>query len=302
MVGADAGVLHAQRAAVPTPASAAPSPALVDSIAQLLTLAPVGENVFLVASRGNRLLVDLGRVDIEVRRDSLRARAYRAAVEHRSPVKAGVRLRLRAPWGEEDVFTDSVDSWNGRVVRRLRGSSTLDSAARAKQSVAAVAILGVPAAPPRADSCDRRAPSKGTPLAARGAAVRDSLAQELRNGSQPIYPRLQRKMSLVSSQVAGCFGGARLAVLVSLRASGNEWVREKLALVDTLGRVTALRINDLRFRGHELLHAVDLDGDGVDDLATRAVTERAGATTLLRLDLKAKRLTRFAAGFAWENQ
>jgi hypothetical protein len=38
----------------------------------------------------------------------------------------------------------------------------------------------------------------------------------------------------------------------------------------------------------------------VDDLATRATTERAGATTVLLLDLKGKKLVRFAQGFSWE--
>jgi hypothetical protein len=38
----------------------------------------------------------------------------------------------------------------------------------------------------------------------------------------------------------------------------------------------------------------------VDDLATRATTERAGGTSVLRLDLAKRRAERVAAGFAWE--
>ena len=114
--------------------------------------------------------------------------------------------------------------------------------------------------------------------------------------------RLQKKLAVASSQVAGCFGTGRVALLVSVRAGNVEWVREKLVIVDTLGKATPVRISDYRFRAHELLLAVDANGDGIDDLATKAVTEHAGATTLLALDLKARKASRFAAGFAWEDQ
>ena len=93
-----------------------------------------------------------------------------------------------------------------------------------------------------------------------------------------------------------------MVLVVSLRAGNVEWVQERAVLVDTLGRATALRVTDYRFRAHELLGAFDADGDGVDDLATRATTERAGATTILVFDQKLRRLRRFLAGFAWEEQ
>ncbi|HVT41099.1 MAG TPA: hypothetical protein VHE78_18830 [Gemmatimonadaceae bacterium] len=126
--------------------------------------------------------------------------------------------------------------------------------------------------------------------------------QELRTGPQPPYERLQRKLSFASSQVVGCFGAARVALSVSLKAGNTEWVRERIVLIDTLGKVTSLRVTDYRFRAHELLVAFDADGDGIDDIATRATAERAGATTVLSLDLKTRRLTRLVAGFAWEDQ
>ena len=98
----------------------------------------------------------------------------------------------------------------------------------------------------------------------------------------------------------GCFGVARRALVVSLRAGDAEWVRERMVLVAPNGAVTPLRVSDLRFRAHDLLVAFDADGDGVDDLATRATTERAGGTTVLRVDLGNKRAERLAGGFAWE--
>jgi hypothetical protein len=275
---------------------------LADSLANFITFVPVGESTFLAASRGKRLLMDLGRVDAEVRRDSARAAAYRAAVAARSPVKLGAQFRLRAPWGEEDVVAGAIDSWNGRVVMRLDGSATLDSAAKGKNVLVTAVLRRTTNAAPRPDSCVRTLPAANTPLALRVVALRDSLERELRNGPQPLYPRLQKKLAIASSQVAGCFGTGRVALLVSLRAGNMEWVREKLVLVDTVGKATAVRISDFRFRAHELIHAVDANGDGVDDLATKASTEHAGGTTLLALDLKARKANRLTAGFAWEDQ
>ena len=250
------------------------------------------------------MLVDIGRVDTEVRRDSSRAAAYREAVAKRTSVPIGARFRLHTSWGVEDVTASAVDSWNGRIVLRLAGSPRLDSAANGKATVIATAersdntAMAVTAG---ADSCVRGTPLDAA-LAARVTQVRDSLVQELRSGTQPAYERLQRKMSITTSQVAGCFGAARVALAVSLKAGNVEWVREKIVLIEPGGKVTPIKVNDFRFRAHDLLLAFDADGDGIDDLATRATTERAGATTVLVLDLKAKKLTRLTAGFAWEDQ
>jgi hypothetical protein len=107
-------------------------------------------------------------------------------------------------------------------------------------------------------------------------------------------------MKLATSQARGCFGEARRALIVSLRAGDVEWVRERLVLIAPGGAVTALRVDDGRFRAHELLTAFDADGDGVDDLAVRGTTQRAGGTAILRIDLAKRRADRLAAGFAWE--
>jgi hypothetical protein len=274
---------------------------LADSISAYLVFAPVGEGWFLASVRNRRIYVDIGRVDAEVRRDSSRAAAYRQGVERRSTVPLGTVFRLRGPWGAEDVKATAADTWNGRIVLRVTGSAALDSLARGKAAFVATAFRTDSAAPPVADSCIRSTPLSAE-LAERLASLRDSLMQELRTGPQPPYERLQRKLSFASSQVVGCFGAARVALAVSVKAGNTEWVRERIILVDTVGKATPLRVSDYRFRAHELLLAFDADGDGVDDIATRATTERAGATTVLLLDLKAKRLTRLVAGFAWEDQ
>ena len=280
---------------------------LADSISNYLVFAPLGDVWFTASSRGKRMLVDIGRVDTEVRRDSSRAAAYREAVAKRTSVPVGAKFRLHTSWGVEDVTASAVDSWNGRIVLRLTGSPRLDSAATGKATVIATAersdntATSVSAVSAGNDSCVRGTPLDAT-LAARVTQVRDSLVQELRSGTQPAYERLQRKMSIATSHVAGCFGTARVALAVSLKAGNVEWVREKIVLIEPGGKVTPIKVNDFRFRAHDLLLALDADGDGIDDLATRATTERAGATTVLVLDLKAKKLTRLTAGFAWEDQ
>ena len=280
--------------------SGAPLSPLADSLRSFLVFAPVGETTFVAASRGKRMLLDIGRVDAEVRRDSARARAYREAVMSASPIRVGAKFRLRGPWGVETVTASAVDSWNGRIVLRLTGSPLMDSLAKGKNTVVASAFRGDTISAV-ADTCGRSLPLPA-PLAERVARVKDSLETELRNGPQPLYPRLQKKMAMSSSHVAGCFGTARAALVVSLRAGSYEWVREKMVLIDPAGKVTALKTSDFRFRAHELLLAFDADGDGVDDLATRALTEHQGATTILLVDIKAKKATRLSSGFAWEDQ
>jgi hypothetical protein len=133
-------------------------------------------------------------------------------------------------------------------------------------------------------------------------AVRDSLILWLDSLPPPPYQRLVKTEKPQWSTIVGCFGGARrIALAVDLRAGNNEWIRERVVLIDTLGAVTTLRVSDLRFKGHDLLMALDADGDGLDDLATRGFAEAAGGITILKLTDK-NRLVRLAGGFAWESR
>ncbi len=279
----------------------APLSRLADSIAPYLVFAPVGEARFTAASRNGRLLVDIGRVDIRVRSDSAHMAAYREAVEKRSTVEVGSLFRIRGTWGAGDAKAVAVEVWNGRIALRLSGPAEADSLMRARSAVIATAFRADSETPAVSDSCDRAEPPAALP-ASRLAQVQDSLLAELRAGAQPPYERLRGRMREVSSRAVGCFGTSHVALAVSLRAGNVEWVHERIVLVDDAGIVTPLRVSDFRFRAHDLLQAFDADGDGVDDLATRATTERSGATTVLALDLKSRRLTRLTAGFAWEDQ
>ncbi|MHB1068589.1 MAG: hypothetical protein ACYC1W_01875 [Gemmatimonadaceae bacterium] len=293
-----------------------------DSVAPYLVFAPTGERQFVAAVRNSQWLLDVGRMDLDVRKDSAKARAFREAAPVLSPVAPRAVFRLWWARGVEDVVVDSFAVYNGRIVMRVFGSAALDSAAHAKGSPTAFAVRADSAAPPAATVCELRTEPDSAALAAltpeerrakavaqkfaddsyasRVAFVRDSLDVELR-ASPPPYERLQRRMKTTSSQVRGCFGAARRALVVSVRAGDAEWVRERLVLIAPDGAVTPLRVDDLRFRAHELLTAFDADGDGVDDLAVKGATHRAGGTAILRVDLAKKRAERLAAGFVWES-
>ena len=292
-----------------------------DSIAPYLVFAPTGERQFVAAVRNTQWLLDVGRMDLDVRKDSAKARAFREAAPVLSPVAPRAVFRLWWAKGAEDVVVDSFTVYNGRIVMKVFGSAALDSAARAKGSPTAFAVRADSATPPVATACELRVEPDSATLAAltpeerraqvawqksadsayaaRVAFVRDSLDAELR-ANPPPYERLQRRMKTSSSQVRGCFGAARRALVVSVRAGDAEWVRERLVLIAPDGMVTPLRVDDLRFRAHDLLIALDADGDGVDDLAVKGTTHRAGGTAILRVDLAKKLAERLAAGFVWE--
>ncbi|MBM3899335.1 MAG: hypothetical protein FJ362_04140 [Gemmatimonadetes bacterium] len=268
-----------------------------DSIRPYLVFRPVDESWFVAANRGKRMLLDIGRVDLEVRKDSAVATAYRTAVAERSPITVGTTFQLRGPWGSEAVTAQAVDTWNGRIVLVLQGSAVMDSLA---QRTATVVASVTTAKGPNASACVRE------PLTAdekkRVQVVRDSLVKVLRAAGLPPYPRLASRVTSASSEVAGCFDRATIALVVSLRTPTLEWTRQRLVLIDAKGMVRAVPLEDFRLKVHDLLHALDADGDGVDDLAAIGRTERGGATSILRFDRAARRFTRLASGFAWEDR
>ena len=268
-----------------------------DSIRPYLVFRPVDESWFVAANRGKRMLLDIGRVDLEVRKDSAVAAVYRAAVAERAPIAVGTTFQLHGSWGSETVTAQAVDTWNGRIVLVLQGSAVMDSLA---QRTATVVASVTTAKGPNASACVRE------PLTAdekkRVQVVRDSLVKVLRAAGLPPYPRLASQVTSVSSEVAGCFDRAKLALAVSLRTPTLEWTRQRLVLIDAKGAVRAVPVEDFRLKVHDLLHALDADGDGLDDLAAIGRTERGGGTSILRYDRAARRFTRLASGFAWEDR
>jgi len=111
---------------------------------------------------------------------------------------------------------------------------------------------------------------------------------------------LMKTLRAQKTQAIGCFGKSRAMLFVAQYAGDYEYYHQIAALVDTAGKVTPLRVNDLRFKVHEALGVLDADGDGVDDIAVRGRAPRIGGTVILRLDQVKKRLDYVDGGFAWE--
>jgi hypothetical protein len=296
---------------------------LADSIANSLVLVPRDRAWFTVASRGKRMLVDIGRIDIVLARDSVTRAAFLEAVSRLSPLPIGSALRLRGPYDlVEEARIKGFDVWNGRIVARLEVSKILDSLARAEDMLPATAVRvdtatagagtrkppdssrvvvkpdSVPAPPASAPACVRD--TLPTDLATRGITVRDSLAHFLVDSVKPPYERMITEAKVASWWIPGCFGISRLLVIANRRTPDMEFAVERAVLVDSTGKVLPVRFSDLRFHAHDPLYVFDADGDGIDDLAARGYGDRSGGLTIMRLDVQSKRFLRLASGFAWE--
>jgi hypothetical protein len=282
-------------------------PPLADTIAEKLVFPPVTQGWFLAAARGKRMLVDIGRVDAEVRRDPARLAAYKLAVEARTPFPTGTRFRLRGPWGADDATISGYDTWNGRIVASLATSPRVDSLAKTIEPLPATAqLVDSATAPISPDTACVRGPLSPS-LEARVKFVKDSLDQVLRAGESPPYERLLKSLKSRETSAVGCFPGGRVVIMATFWAGEYEWVRELVVLMDDAGKLTPLRLRDYRFRGHEALYAMDGDGDGIDDLATRGYGPYMGGTSVLRVvdgktPKEGRRLERMATGFAWESR
>lgn len=270
---------------------------LADTLSHMLVFVPRERSWLTAAARGKRMLVDIGRVDADVRKDPARLAAFREAVAALSPVRAGDRMRLRGRWGVSDVTVAGFDVWNGRIVAAVTGDPIVDSLARVVEplpaSAARLTTLDSTAGAPSI-VCERKLDAA---LATRTDFVRDSLQIAMRS---KLPPERSTSVVLASSRAPGCYGAWRAALAVSVRTKTLDWIDERVVMLDSAGAVTPVRVSDLRFRAHDLLMALDADGDGVDDLAARGLRERAGGISILRFDPVARRFARLTSGFAWE--
>ena len=282
-----------------------PPQSLVDSLADVIVFAPTNQEWFIAAVRAKRLLIDIGRIDASVRVrgsrdiDSVRIRAFREAVGRKAHIRIGDAFRLRGPWGADDATVTGYDWWNGRIVARLALPPRVDSLVRKQDNLIASAHRTSVMKPPVTDTCPRT--QVDSAIAARADVVRDSLTTILKTDTLRLPLRARPSLRASSARVTGCFGSSRVLVLVNARSERNEFVFERAALIDSLGRARPVRIIDYRFRAHDPILSFDADGDGVDDLAARGLSEGAGATTILRL-VEGRRLERLTGGFAWEGQ
>ena len=304
---------------------------LADSIANGLVFVPRDRNWFPVASRGRHMLVDIGRIDVALKSDSVTRAAYIEAVTRLSPLPLGTVLRLRGPYSvDEQAKITGFDSWHGRIVARLSVSHLLDSLARAEDMLPATATridtvaarpdtthatgtgtvvtaTGTTTGATRPDSlqapvalmvCSRD--TLPTELTTRAIAVRDSLVQFLTDSARPPYDRQVASAKVQSWWVPGCFGIGRALIIANKSTPDMDFAVERVAVLDSTGKTVPLKFVDFRFHAHDPLYVFDADGDGVDDLAARGHGDRSGGLTIMRLELAARRFVRLVSGFAWE--
>lgn len=303
-------------------------PPLADSIANEMTFLATFQTTFIAASRAKHVLMDIGRVDAKLK-GKARLAAYQAAVQQMSPVKVGDRYVLHGPWGSSAAVVTGFGQWNGRIVATLDVPPNVDSLAREKLVLVALAVredsaqsrtdtalahadtatvhkdssavrTDSAAGSVSVDSCAYRQTPDSTTLA-RAAVVRDSLMLILQGDTAHLPPDVLKGRKLTSSQVYGCFGAAHVLLFANAAADVNRYTREFAVLIDTTGKVVPLRVADVRFRVHDAIRALDVDGDRVDDVAAIGRGELTGGTVLLRLDLARKRLSYVMSGFAWES-
>lgn len=285
------------------------SPA-ADSIAQRLTFIARNTMALTAATRGGRWLVDLGRVDAPLKTEA-RLLAYREAVAALAPIRSGDTLHVHGPWGATPAPVTGFDHWSGRIVAVLDVPDEADSlAALADRRAKEPRGIDVPFAavayryPVSRDAAVTPPPcirdSLTSELAVRADSVSDSLRVSLLADTTAAAPQYRVAPRAIASRLVGCFGGARVLVMVALRSGGDLLTRERAVLISDDGAVTPLAVSDFRFRAHTLLHLLDADGDGVDDVVARGYGRRVGSLVILRLDPGTRSLIRITGGFAWE--
>ena len=271
-------------------------PPVADTLAKYMVFAARGQSWYTAAARGKRMLIDIGRFDAKLTTPAHHT-AFREAIDMISPVRAGDRFRLYGPWGSDTVTVSGFDLWSGRIVATLAVPPRVDSLARVRETLIAGAMRTDSIADAVTGKCRRDSIPEEVWL--RAGFARDSVEQALRDAAVRLPERLHNTLRVETSHSIGCFAGSHMLLVVTLVAGNYEYVRQgAVAVSDT--SVTPLAIVDPRFRAHVALHALDADGDGIDDIAMRGRGERMGATVVLRYNLMEKRLERLATGFAWE--
>jgi hypothetical protein len=302
---------------------------LADSISDRMVFLAITQTTFVAATRGKRLLMDLGRFDGTVTGPKQR-KAFDAAAAVLSPVHIGDKFLLRGTWGPDTIAAKvtGFTNWNGRLVATMALPPYIDSLAKTDTRMVALVTKIIPdslktdsaakVVTPgrvepikRADSlsgmdsliaaavgCQRD--SAGEALAIRVAELADSLTVVLEADTAKLTDRLKKSIKVQKSQAVGCFGKWRVILLVNQSAGDYEYVHQIGLLIDNEGVASTLGVRDLRFKAHEVIRAFDADGDGIDDLAVKGRGNRIGGTVVLKFVPERRRLEYVMGGFAWE--
>lgn len=282
---------------------------LADSIARRMTFVAKNTTVLTAATRGGRWLVDVGRVDASLDTDP-RVAAFREAAAARAPVRIGDTLHVYGSWGAARTAISGFSVWSGRITANVTLPPAAESLAviadkRAKEPGGndipfAAAAYRYPLARDTAQTRTCADPGITSQLEPRISSVLDSLRRVLLADTASAARQYRAAPRAIASQLTGCFGPARVMLMVALRSGGDLLTRERAVLINDDESVTPLSVNDYRFRAHVMLHVLDADGDGIDDVAVRGYGRRVGSLVILRLDPSARTLTRLTGGFSYE--
>ena len=139
---------------------------LGDSMSDRMTFPAITQTTFLAASRGKRLLIDLGRFDGTLTAPKQR-RAFDTAAKVLSPVRIGEAFALRGSWGQDSATVTGYALWNGRIVATLAVEPLVDSLAKNGATLIALATRYVKPLPmdtvAKADSSKPAAPPPPPP-------------------------------------------------------------------------------------------------------------------------------------------
>jgi hypothetical protein len=238
------------------------------------------------------LAADIGRMDEAVATgDSLALAAMLAAS---SPVPPGLRVIVHGAGDARATTIDRLAVQGRRIVALIDG----DSAATTWRLVAVVTDTTSAAAPPAA----RCTPGDTIAIA---ATIERLLAgtrrTDRRTAADSAAPRDSGAAATArGSALVGCFGAFR-ALAVRRPAVATPDVAEKAWLVRADGRTRLVRLRDLSYPLHDLLAAVDTDGDGTDELLVRSHRPAMETIAALRMT-DSVTFTRFVNGFTVERR
>ncbi len=235
---------------------------LADSISDRMVFYALIQTKFVAATRGKRLLLDLGRYDGTVN-GAKQKKAFEEAAEVLSPVHPGDRFVLHGPWGADSATVTGIHGmeqahrrdargagahrFNGAQRRHARGARHEDHARLGAPRQRRATRPAAPAPPPDSIALPDSATvanaltpgcshdSLSIELALRVSELADSLAVVLEADTAKLTDRLKKSVKVQRSQAIGCFAHWRVILLVNQSAGDYEYVHQLALLVDTAG-------------------------------------------------------------------
>ena len=224
---------------------------LADSISDRMVFLAITQTTFIAATRGKRLLMDLGRFDGTISGAKQR-KAFDTAAAILSPVHVGERFQLRGTWGPDTISAKvtGFTVWNGRIVATMALPPYIDSLAKTDTRMVALvtkilpdsikpdssakvvtpgqveplkrtdSLTGMDSLIASAVGCQRD--TAGEALAIRVAELADSLTVVLEADTAKLTDRLKKSLKVQKSQAVGCFGKWRVILLVNQSAGDYE--------------------------------------------------------------------------------